>query len=412
MRDEKPSSDMSGPSCRGGTYNESTQGSYPVRGFGKTVLGGLRRMDRSDLLGDASPYRRKWGSRFDFMYLLPRDHKRYSVRLLEKVLQWSGLGALYCRAADVHGATIQMYHSVSTPDFCPWIDPRYVIPRDLFEAQMHFLSRHRTVVSFSRLVQMLEGGEPILAGTVVVTFDDGYLDTLRVAAPILNQYGLPATLFPVTGYVGRGQNQWGDETFRLFVSHTREKLNLPGITASTVDLRDPRAKAAAFESLQDWFKGALPDERAGMLANLEEQLRPEETPPRLTMNWDDVRELVRSHPGIGIGLHGAEHLDLTAHDLSVARDDLEQCLEAARRELGQRPDQFAFPYNRISQGVCELVRQSGFQSAVASGKETLITRGSDRMALPRIEVCRSMSLFRFRTSGAYPALPLDGFRKL
>jgi peptidoglycan/xylan/chitin deacetylase (PgdA/CDA1 family) len=369
-------------------------------------------MCRTDFLGDASPYREKWGARFDFMYLLLRDHQRYTGRLGEKALYWSGVTELYRCAAGACGATIQMYHSIPTPDICPWIDPRYVIPRDLFESQMRFLSRHRQVVSFSRLMEMLDGDEPIAAGTVVLTFDDGYLDTLRVAVPILEKYGLPATVFPVTGYVGRGQNQWGDQLFFLFVAHTREKLDVPGVTLTEVDLCDPQAKAHAYDALHQWFKGALPAQRVEMLAYLAEQLRPEQFPPRLTMTWDEVRELVRGHPDVGIGLHGAEHIDLAAHDPSVSREDIEECLRAALRELGQKPSCFAFPYNHVSEDVCEIVRQLGFRSAVASGEGMLISRGSDRMALPRIEVCRSMSLFRFRTSGAYPAFALKRIRLL
>ena len=43
-----------------------------------------------------------------------------------------------------------------------------------------------------------------------ITFDDGYRDNLTVAAPILEKYRLPATLFLATGYVERGETQWSD----------------------------------------------------------------------------------------------------------------------------------------------------------------------------------------------------------
>jgi peptidoglycan/xylan/chitin deacetylase (PgdA/CDA1 family) len=269
---------------------------------------------------------------------------------------------------------------------------------------MRFLSRHRNVVSYSALANLLERGEEPPAGTVAITFDDGYLDTLQVAAPIMAKYGLPAIAFLVTGYVDRGQTQWSDELFSLFVSHTRDLVRIPEISPSTVDLRNERDKASAYAALQLWFITALPAERAEMLALLAGEFRPECVPPRLTMTWDEVREMIRRHPLIEIGLHSAEHLDLTAHDRVLAQNELDQCLQATRRELGLRPEHFAFPYNRVSPEARELVRQSGFRSAVASGDGVPITQQSDRMALPRMETCRSLTLFRFRTGGACPGL--------
>ncbi|MBL0161023.1 MAG: polysaccharide deacetylase family protein [Bryobacterales bacterium] len=44
-------------------------------------------------------------------------------------------------------------------------------------------------------------------GAVALTFDDGYENFLTHAAPVLAEYGLPATVFPVSGYCGR-DNGW------------------------------------------------------------------------------------------------------------------------------------------------------------------------------------------------------------
>ena len=40
---------------------------------------------------------------------------------------------------------------------------------------------------------------------MVVTFDDGYRDNLRVAAPLLLKHGVPATFFIATGHVDSGR---------------------------------------------------------------------------------------------------------------------------------------------------------------------------------------------------------------
>ena len=376
----------------------------PAAVAGTALSARLRRVFHSDALGDTSAYEAQWGPRFHFMHAFTDNRRMWVEQLAQKALWWTGVAGAHSRVFGGGGATIQMYHSVSGPGEARWIDPRFTMPPDAFEAQMRFLGRHRNVVPYPALVGMLERGQDPPAGTVAITFDDGYLDTLRVAAPILEKYGLPAIAFLVTGYVDRGQTQWSDELFTLFSAHTRTGVRIPHVRPSVVDLRDAKAKAAAYAALQLWFISALPSARAEMLACLAEEFRPECMPPRLTMNWDEVRELVRKHPGIEIGLHSAEHLDMTAHDGAVAQNELDQCLRAAQRELGLRPEHFAFPYNRVSPTARALVRNSGFRSAVASGHSVRISVHSDLLSLPRMETCRSLTLFRFKTGGGEEAL--------
>ena len=47
--------------------------------------------------------------------------------------------------------------------------------------------------------------------TVVVTFDDGYVDNLLWAKPILERFDIPATIFVTTGYVEDKRPFWWDE---------------------------------------------------------------------------------------------------------------------------------------------------------------------------------------------------------
>jgi peptidoglycan/xylan/chitin deacetylase (PgdA/CDA1 family) len=50
-------------------------------------------------------------------------------------------------------------------------------------------------------------------GCVVLTFDDGYADTLTTAAPLLKQYGMRATCYVVSGAIGT-YNRWDADFLR------------------------------------------------------------------------------------------------------------------------------------------------------------------------------------------------------
>lgn len=72
---------------------------------------------------------------------------------------------------------------------------------EMFERFCEFFRRHFTVVPLSETVRRLERGEP-LAGTLAVSFDDGYRDNFEFAAPVLSSLGLPATFFVVSDFLG------------------------------------------------------------------------------------------------------------------------------------------------------------------------------------------------------------------
>jgi peptidoglycan/xylan/chitin deacetylase (PgdA/CDA1 family) len=80
----------------------------------------------------------------------------------------------------------------------------------MFEAYCRFFKRHFRVVSLRDLVQKLERGEK-LNRELAITFDDGYRDNFENAAPVLEKYGLPATFFVVTQWMGSDVVPWWDQ---------------------------------------------------------------------------------------------------------------------------------------------------------------------------------------------------------
>lgn len=331
--------------------------------------------------------------------------RRHILDSTMKVMYWVGAGCAYVRARGVAGATILMYHSVPDARMARWIDPANAVPPSLFERQMRFLRSRRRVVSLSRLVARLREGVSPEPGTVVLTFDDGYRDNFEVAAPILRRYDLPATLYAPTGIVTRGESPWIDELYTTFHSRSAQRLELPGGDAAAFDLSHRGQALAAYSAVRSRLTQVTPGEREEILRDVRDQLRPSERPPRLTMTWEDLRHLVRDYPEIEIGGHTADHLDLGSTDGQTAQKQIDQCITDIKRELGFRPAHFAFPYSRWNLETRQMVIRSGFVSAVGAGTDYLISSSSDRFALPRIDPPRSMTLFRFHTSGAYPGLP-------
>jgi peptidoglycan/xylan/chitin deacetylase (PgdA/CDA1 family) len=105
--------------------------------------------------------------------------------------------------ADGRGVQIipvLLYHSVSDHP-SPAIAQFAVTPR-AFERHLELiLEEGAEALTVSGLIDRRMRGEPLPPRPVLITFDDGFADTLDVAAPRLWSRGLAATLYLTTGYL-------------------------------------------------------------------------------------------------------------------------------------------------------------------------------------------------------------------
>jgi glycosyltransferase involved in cell wall biosynthesis len=106
------------------------------------------------------------------------------------------------------GPLILAYHAMGSDD-----EPgsTFVVQRRMFVRQMRWLkSRGYSTLSLEAYRQMRREHRLPPARSVIVTFDDGYVDTATIAQPILDRLAIPATVFVVTAKVG-GTNDWSSD---------------------------------------------------------------------------------------------------------------------------------------------------------------------------------------------------------
>ena len=74
-----------------------------------------------------------------------------------------------------------------------------IIGETAFRRQIKYITEQGwTVVSTNRVVDWLTSGAELPPKAAVLHFDNGWLDTATTALPILQQFGLAATCFPIT----------------------------------------------------------------------------------------------------------------------------------------------------------------------------------------------------------------------
>ena len=89
------------------------------------------------------------------------------------------------------------YHRIGASERDP-----FCVSRDIFEAQMRYLSEHRLAIDLDALRDFLAGRVGLPDGACLVTIDDGCESTLTEALPILRRWGVPAVAYVTASLVG------------------------------------------------------------------------------------------------------------------------------------------------------------------------------------------------------------------
>lgn len=93
---------------------------------------------------------------------------------------------------------VLMYHHVSP------VDGMITVSTANFERQLQWLQKHgyRSLTCDEFAGHL--AGQPVPARSVLITFDDGYLDNWVYAYPLMKRYGFRGVIFLVTSWVGDG----------------------------------------------------------------------------------------------------------------------------------------------------------------------------------------------------------------
>jgi peptidoglycan/xylan/chitin deacetylase (PgdA/CDA1 family) len=213
---------------------------------------------------------------------------------------------------------------------------------------------------------------------LLLTFDDGYANFLHVL-PLLEEYNVPTTLFPVASNIRENRCFWWDVVYRL---RRREGLS-PGKALQ---------ESAKLQALQD-------DEIDRRLLKQfgERSLCPQGDVDR-PLTPDELRALAEN-PRVSIGNHTADHANLLNYPIEDVRRQVAEAQAWLTEMTGKPPVAVSYPFGKVSDEVMETCRELGLKVG--------ITTVSRLNRIPEdLEEGRLLGLGRFTPSfgtGAQPA---------
>jgi peptidoglycan/xylan/chitin deacetylase (PgdA/CDA1 family) len=328
----------------------------------------------------------------------------------------------------------------------------------IFARQMKYLRKRQTVVPLEDAVMAMRNGRALPKNAVAITFDDGYLDNYRHAFPILRRYGLPATFFLTTGFIGSRKPAWEvalsaylrlsplrtvavdcfDTALERFAEEGRELLS--GRESSLADAPTPVVLQAILRRLDPVKIERLVDEsisepaqpcmelplatarerakaRQILTAKLrdrpwhERELLLEILRVRLglkaaiyvpcgdMMTWEMIKEMARD--GMAFGAHTCSHPILTRVPIAVAEKELIRSKRRLEAVLGCPATLFCYPNGKkgdFDSKTVACLKKAGFAAACSMLAGT--NNGQANLfELRRLGPETSIAVFAMKASG-------------
>lgn len=265
-----------------------------------------------------------------------------------------------------------------------------------FERLCKAVSRCFEVLSLEEAAAVVSGRRTLRRGGrdgLVVTFDDGYRDVYLRAWPILERYGIPATVFVPSGYIDTEQLLEHDRLHALLVHARRRNLDLtalggdlsrPFLTEAQAILKSALPAAPA-EALDRLIAG-LPTELLMALGDdLEERLgSPCLDEGAYVMSAGELSAIARA--GLELGAHTVHHVTLVHEPPERVRRELEEPRHRLEALTGRPCRAFAYCNGLWHPALVQAVRAAGYRVAVTTCDE-LNLLGQNSLLLGRKTLC-------------------------
>ncbi len=294
-------------------------------------------------------------------------------QLLDRALVVSPAQSIYRRKAQ-QSLAVLAYHKICDPEN--------------FRRQMEYVSECLAPVTLADVISAGRNGQPLPAGAVLVTFDDGHVSLLEHGLPTLQELRIPAVAFIIAGMLGTDEPFWWDEAEELWSNG--------GWSPELQRCRDAADVTRKLKCVSN-------QDRLQALDNL----RRTATQPALRQQHLQPEQLAELEAcNIAIGNHTLSHPCLHQCNGAQIGLELEQSQRILQEALGHAPRAMAYPNSDADPRVSQAVAESGFEIAFLFDHSLSENPPKNLLRVSRLRVSAETSLDRFRivVSGLHPRI--------
>ncbi len=277
--------------------------------------------------------------------------------------------------ANIGKLVILCYHRVLPKEKkANYFLPDLVVTPDALKSHCATLGRRFTVLPLHEAVDLFAEKKRWPRPVAAVTFDDGYQDNFRYAAPILAENRIRATFFVVTDLVGTDRLPWYDRMGKTIAAladkgKVGRVLNAVGLGEGLDPTSQrPGNRHGLGGQVVRRAKELAPFQRRVLLERLAAEAGFDATHDSddLLMDWKQLERLIDA--GHEIGSHSRTHEILTQLGEASLQDEVTGSRRVLETGLGRTIRSFSYPNGAVDDAVARAVAEAGYRCAV--GVET------------------------------------------
>ena len=255
---------------------------------------------------------------------------------------------------------------------------------NMFEQQLHFFLKNFSVVAMEDIIKYIQTdgkGYNLPENSLLLTFDDGYIDNFTVALPLLKKYGIQGSFF-IPGktftenalldvnkvhFILASADNVSDlvEDINNLLDEARKEIEYSNLPANS-ELYAQYGVANRFDNADVIFckrilQTAIPEKLRKEMSSrlftkyvgLDEGVFARE----LYMNSDQIKCLKDN--GMFIGIHGYDHYWLGNLPVDKMKQDIDKALEVMRPFIDINSWAMNYPYGSYNQSVIDYIKAKG-----------------------------------------------------
>ena len=250
------------------------------------------------------------------------------------------------------------------------------------------LRRHGNPVSIPQICAAIEHKEELPKRAFAITFDDGFANNARIAAPLLVDFGFPAAFYLTTSFIDSQESSWIDKIEYAFevIPHFNLRLSNWGLEAA---ITSSQQKIDLLEQIRAWVKNdpqvnpnELVDEIWKQLGVI--RLEPHEELDK-KMTWNEVKKLAQEKL-FTIGGHSHSHRILSFLPKLELEREIKTSLTLLRTHMGTEIHHYSYPEGLAhcyNEAVIQTLKENGVVCS-PTAMEGINNIGDDLFHLKRV----------------------------
>ncbi len=183
----------------------------------------------------------------------------------------------------------------------------------IFIKNLKSLKKKSNIISLDEIVFNLENKNNLPKNTCAITFDDGFENNYSIAAPILDDFKIPATFYFSTDFIENNSMSWIDKIEYCLEKSKKGIIKLPW-KKENINFSERRAKIFILNLIRKNIKKNFKTNIDKFVNLISEQCNLK-VPNKLNtdldkkINWQQVKE-IQNNSLFNIGGHSHNHISL------------------------------------------------------------------------------------------------------